>query len=136
MTEYVVRHRTTYKYGRDVAFSRLVAHLSPRTTPLQQTRDYELTIAPTPIHAFSRLDYFGNRTDWFTIDGAHDVLDVLAESRVTVSARRSNRQATARRSTPCSTLSIPSLPRSPLKWLHMRAQASVAIVRCSLAYAI
>jgi transglutaminase-like putative cysteine protease len=87
MTEYVVRHRTTYKYGRDVAFSRLVAHLSPRTTPLQQTRDYELTIAPTPIHAFSRLDYFGNRTDWFTIDGAHDVLDVLAESRVTVADR-------------------------------------------------
>ncbi len=81
-----MRHRTTYKYGRDVAFSRLVAHLAPRPTPRQLVRDYELTIAPTPIQAFARADYFGNRTDWFTIDGAHDVLEVLAESRVSVEA--------------------------------------------------
>ncbi len=84
MIAYTVRHRTTYTYGRDVAFSRLVAHLAPRTTPRQRTHEFALTIAPTPLHAFSRSDYFGNRTDWFTIDGAHDVLDVLAESRVTI----------------------------------------------------
>jgi transglutaminase-like putative cysteine protease len=86
MTQYAVRHRTTYTYGRDVAFSRLVAHLAPRATSRQQTHAFALTIAPMPLHAFSRPDYFGNRTDWFTIDGAHDVLDVLAESRVTVDA--------------------------------------------------
>ncbi len=84
MTAYSVRHRTTYTYGRDVAFSRLVAHLAPRATPRQQTHGFELTITPAPLHAFSRHDFFGNRTDWFTIDGAHDVLEVLAESRVSV----------------------------------------------------
>jgi len=86
VTDYAVRHRTTYTYGRDVAFSRLVAHLAPRATPMQQTHGFALTITPTPLYAFSRPDYFGNRTDWFTIDGAHDVLDVLAESRVSVGA--------------------------------------------------
>ena len=30
MMSYIVRHRTTYRYEREVAFSRLVAHLAPR----------------------------------------------------------------------------------------------------------
>jgi transglutaminase-like putative cysteine protease len=81
---YTVRHRTTYKYGRDVAYSRLVAHLAPRETVRQRTLDFALTISPGPIQSFSRPDYFGNRTDWFTIDASHDVLDVLAESSVVV----------------------------------------------------
>jgi transglutaminase-like putative cysteine protease len=84
MIAYTVRHRTTYKYGRDVAYSRLVAHLAPRETTRQQTHAFALAISPAPIHSFARPDYFGNRTDWFTIDASHDVLDVLAESRVVV----------------------------------------------------
>ena len=84
--DYTVRHLTTYKYGRDVAFSRLVAHLAPRATPRQRTQSFELTVTPTPVQSFSRPDYFGNRVDWFTIDGAHDVLQVLAQSRVVVDA--------------------------------------------------
>ncbi len=84
MTAYTVRHRTTYKYGRDVAYSRLVAHLAPRATTRQQTETFELSVTPAPFHAFSRPDFFGNRTDWFTIDVAHDELDVLAQSRVLV----------------------------------------------------
>jgi transglutaminase-like putative cysteine protease len=84
MIAYTVRHRTTYTYGRDVAYSRLVAHLAPRATERQRTDAFALSIAPAPLHAYARPDFFGNRTDYFTIDAPHDVLDVLAESRVAI----------------------------------------------------
>jgi transglutaminase-like putative cysteine protease len=88
MIAYAVRHRTTYTYGRDVAYSRLVAHLAPRPTERQRPEAFVLSISPAPVHAFVRSDFFGNRTDVFTIDAPHDVLDVVAESRVVVDRRQ------------------------------------------------
>ena len=35
LMDYLVRHRTTYRYLQDVSHSWHLAHLSPRTTPLQ-----------------------------------------------------------------------------------------------------
>jgi transglutaminase-like putative cysteine protease len=81
---YTVRHRTTYRYQQDVAYSRLVAHLAPRVTPRQQSHAFDVSVTPVPVQRFERSDFFGNRTNWFTIDEPHTVLDILAESRVVV----------------------------------------------------
>jgi transglutaminase-like putative cysteine protease len=84
VTAYTVRHRTTYRYRQDVAYSRLVAHLAPRHTPRQQALNFVVQALPEPMERFERTDFFGNPTDWFTIDEPHDVLDILAESQVRV----------------------------------------------------
>jgi transglutaminase-like putative cysteine protease len=81
---YVVSHRTTYKYQSDVAYSRLVAHLAPRATTRQRSHAFEVTLSPAPAKRSSRADYFGNTTNWFTIDEPHTELEILAESTVSV----------------------------------------------------
>jgi len=84
--EYAVRHRTTSRYLQDVSYSRHVLHLAPRTTALQATRAFNLTVTPAPAQRVRREDFFGNRADWLALDEPHAVLDILAESRVTVNA--------------------------------------------------
>jgi len=81
---YTVSHRTTYRYASDVAYSRLVAHLAPRATRRQRPLAFGVTVAPEPVTSFARFDFFGNTTNWFTIDEPHGVLDICAESRVAV----------------------------------------------------
>jgi transglutaminase-like putative cysteine protease len=84
MNTYTVAHRTTYRYQSDVAYSRLIAHLGPRPTMRQKTLAFEVSVTPEPAERFERCDFFGNITDWFTIDEPHEVLSVVAESRVAV----------------------------------------------------
>jgi transglutaminase-like putative cysteine protease len=84
MTNYLVRHRTTYHYFSNVAYSRLIAHLVPRRTARQRSQSVEVTIQPRPAQQFERTDFFGNVTSWYTIDEPHDTLEVLAESRVEI----------------------------------------------------
>jgi transglutaminase-like putative cysteine protease len=86
MTTYTVRHRTTYRYRQDVAYSRLVAHIVPRATPRQRSLNVIVQVLPQPVERVERTDYFGNPTDWFIIDEPHEVLDILAESQVRVDA--------------------------------------------------
>jgi transglutaminase-like putative cysteine protease len=81
---YTIKHRTTYTYASDVAYSRLVAHLVPRTTTRQRPAAFEISVVPEPAKSSARFDFFGNATNWFTIDEPHDVLDIFAESNVTV----------------------------------------------------
>jgi transglutaminase-like putative cysteine protease len=81
---YSVRHRTTYRYSRDVAYSRLIAHLVPRATARQQPLTFDVNVKPWPVGRWQRADFFGNTTNWFTIDEPHDVLEVIAESQVSV----------------------------------------------------
>jgi transglutaminase-like putative cysteine protease len=88
MTTYTVRHRTTYRYRQDVAYSRLVAHIVPRATPHQRPLNFSVRVLPQPVERIERTDYFGNAADWFTIDEPHEVLDILAESQVRVDAAR------------------------------------------------
>ena len=83
-TTYTVRHRTTYTYQSDVAYSRLIAHLVPRETARQRSLDVDVTLAPEPLRRFERSDFFGNTTSWFIIDEPHDTLEIFAESRVSV----------------------------------------------------
>ncbi len=41
---YDITHRTTYGYGSDVSVSHHLAHLHPRDLPLQQIRDFKLSV--------------------------------------------------------------------------------------------
>jgi transglutaminase-like putative cysteine protease len=84
VSDFLVRHRTTYHYASDVAYSRLIAHLVPRATARQRPHAVDLRVTPDPVKRSERADFFGNTTSWLTIDEQHDVLDVLAESRVSV----------------------------------------------------
>src|ERR1700753_37648 len=84
--EYFVRHRTTYRYLSDVSYSCHMAHLSLRSAPLQQVISSEITLNPPPASRARRHDDVGNPAEWFTLDQPHAVLEVLAESRVRVSA--------------------------------------------------
>jgi transglutaminase-like putative cysteine protease len=82
--EYLVRHRTTYRYLQDVSHSWHLAHLRPRATPLQAVHDSSITLSLDTASRVAREDYFQNPCEWFSIDQPHTHLEVLAESRVTV----------------------------------------------------
>jgi transglutaminase-like putative cysteine protease len=111
---YEVRHRTTYRYAPDVAYSRLIARLVPRETPLQRRRSSSVTVTPEPVERAQREDVFGNVTDWFTIDEPHGVLDIVAESIVEVDA--------------------PDIPpdESSLSWEAVRRSFEISVARDSL----
>jgi len=93
--EYMVRHRTTYRYLQDVSHSWHLAHLRLRTTPNQQVHASAVTLSLETASRSARLDYFQNPCEWFSIDQPHTHLEVLAESRVTVDAapRRVSRES-------------------------------------------
>jgi transglutaminase-like putative cysteine protease len=82
--EYLVRHRTTYRYLQDVSYSCHLAHLRLRETPNQHVFSSVVSLDPEPASRENRPDYFGNDCEWFTLDQPHALLEVLAESRVRV----------------------------------------------------
>ena len=82
--EYFVRHRTTYRYLQEVSHSWHLAHLRPRTTPLQSVHDSSITLSLEAASRVGREDYFQNPCELFSIDRPHTHLEVLAESRVNV----------------------------------------------------
>ena len=82
--EYLVKHRTTYRYLQDVSYSCHLAHLGLRETLHQQVISSQLSLDPPPASRSKRKDYFGNPCEWFTLDQPHNHLEVLAESQVRV----------------------------------------------------
>jgi transglutaminase-like putative cysteine protease len=82
--EYKVRHRTTYRYLQDVAQSWHLSHLILRPTPSQTVQESRVTLTPEAASRTIRPDYFGNACEWFFFDSTHNLLEVVAESRVTV----------------------------------------------------
>lgn len=82
--DYLVRHRTTYRYVQDVSHSWHLAHLRLRDTANQKVASSEIAISLEPDSIASRTDYFGNPVEWFAFDRPHTLLEILAESRVTV----------------------------------------------------
>jgi transglutaminase-like putative cysteine protease len=82
--EYLVKHRTTYRYLQDVSYSCHLAHLNVRETPNQHVFSSTVSLDPEPASRDQRADFFGNLCEWFTLDQPHTFLEVLAESRVRV----------------------------------------------------
>jgi transglutaminase-like putative cysteine protease len=79
---YDVVHTTSYEYTDPVSVSHHVARLSPRALPQQVCLSHELHIEPTPAVITRHVDYFGNVTTFFAMQGAHTRLTVRARSQV------------------------------------------------------
>lgn len=79
---YSVRHRTTYRYVQDVAYSHHLVHVTPRDTPTQEVKSFLLSVSPASSTRISRIDYFGNRSEWIAMNEPHSVIDFLAESEI------------------------------------------------------
>jgi len=84
--DYLVRHRTTYRYLQDVAHSRHYLHLTPRETANQRVAHSALAIAPEPAQRLARRDAFGNEVEWIALDEPHAALEFVVESNVSVTA--------------------------------------------------
>jgi transglutaminase-like putative cysteine protease len=88
--KYQITHKTCYKYADLVPVCHNLVHLAPRTASRQNCSDYRLRIDPAPAFLTQRDDYFGNRTEYFSIERAHRKLEIIAESRVEVFPTASN----------------------------------------------
>jgi transglutaminase-like putative cysteine protease len=87
MTDYIVRHKTVYRYNQAVPESLHLMHLRPRDTGRQRVVEANLAIAPEPSAWIKRRDAFGNETDWVSLDDVHDTLTVSASALVETSSQ-------------------------------------------------
>jgi len=78
-------HRTSYAYAEPATTSHHEAHLTPRQSEAQRTVTHELELIPNPATRRARLDYFGNRTNYFGLTEPHRRFDVVATSLVETS---------------------------------------------------
>jgi transglutaminase-like putative cysteine protease len=85
---YNIRHRTLYEYAAPVSVSHHVARLEPRITATQQRGHFSLRIFPEPALRKARTDYFGNQLCFFSVQEVHSKLEIITQSRVTVSAEK------------------------------------------------
>jgi transglutaminase-like putative cysteine protease len=81
---YRIVHRTTYKYKNPVSVGNHVACLKPRSLPNHQSARCELNIQPRPATRTERIDFFGNRLCFFTVQEPHKELVVEARSEVKI----------------------------------------------------
>lgn len=81
---YRVIHTTEFRYEARVGLCYNEARLLPRELPHQKVLAAALQIDPPPNDHYERLDYFGNRTAYFSIQQPHDRLVVTATSEVEV----------------------------------------------------
>lgn len=82
--KYRVIHTTEFAYEALVGLCYNEARLLPRETDFQKVLSAGLRIDPRPNDHYERLDYFGNRTSYFSIQKPHDELVVTAVSQVEV----------------------------------------------------
>jgi transglutaminase-like putative cysteine protease len=83
---YRIVHKTTYKYKHPVSFGNHAVYLTPRSELHHVRTWHELLLTPSPATQTERVDYFGNRVTFFTIQEPHEELEIEARSLVTVEA--------------------------------------------------
>ena len=90
-----VRHATRYDYAAPVTLAHHLAHLHPLQDAHQQLLQHTLEISPPPGDLREGRDAHGNACTWFSLDQAHPSLEVVATSRLEISARFEALQADA-----------------------------------------
>ena len=85
--ELIVQHDTEYRYSTQVGFAQHLAHLTPRSLPGQEVRDFRLDIDPVPSRLHTSPDYFENLRTYFALTTAHETLRVRTHSRVRLQSR-------------------------------------------------
>lgn len=85
---YRVIHKTIYQYSGPVGLCHNEARLKPREIPNQKCMNTVIEIDPFPIDYFERLDFFGNRLAYFSIQQPHKKLVITATSEVSISPQQ------------------------------------------------
>lgn len=80
-------HRTTYTYPDVVTSSYGRALLLPRTSSGQVCHWSEIRTDPVAAEIAEHRDFYGNRSSYFAINESHTVLEVVAESLLTVARK-------------------------------------------------
>ncbi|TWT98193.1 Protein-glutamine gamma-glutamyltransferase [Botrimarina colliarenosi] len=81
---YRIRHTTKYAYSDTVAVCHNLVRLAPRAFGGQSLDSYRLIVSPDPADLAKRIDAFGNRVEFFSIQRAHQTLTMTAISDVEV----------------------------------------------------
>ncbi|MCB1229523.1 MAG: transglutaminase family protein [Verrucomicrobiae bacterium] len=81
---YRIEHFTAYDYSQSVSVSHHLGRLCPQANACQTVHDFRLEVNPVPALCVHDLDYFGNRVDRFSIQEAHERLEVTTHSDVEV----------------------------------------------------
>ncbi len=84
MSRYRVLHETTYRYETPVTSSFGQLCLLPRDFDGQRCTTSTVEISPQPSDHRERVDYFGNRVAYFTVQHPHQLLTIKASSEVEV----------------------------------------------------
>ena len=85
-----ITHSTFYHYSQSVGLCQNEARLQPRNFWRQQCDSSRFDIKPTAVDFCERVDYFGNRVAYFSIQQPHTRLDVTAINEVTIFPRQNN----------------------------------------------
>ncbi len=79
---YSVKHTTTYIYHETVPLCHNLAMLTPRDTPDQTCRSFQLDISPVAEIVDEYQDFFGNTVYYFVVEQEHAKLSVTTTSVV------------------------------------------------------
>ena len=83
--KYKVAHATVYEYSDTVPLCHNEVHLTPREHHWQLCTVHRVSIRPLPTCLEHVRDYFGNHSQFFTIQEGHRKLSVTAVSKIEVS---------------------------------------------------
>ncbi len=75
-------HHTRYRYQAPVLLAQHLAHLRPLDRAGQRVLQHQLVVSPEPAQLQQDLDAFGNWRTFFSLQSAHEALDVTADSLV------------------------------------------------------
>lgn len=81
---YRVQHRTTFNYVSDVSLSQQLLRLTPRNTAQQTVLADTILVEPAPVVRRTSRDWFGNETNFVSVQEVHRRLIVHASSSVQV----------------------------------------------------
>lgn len=84
MSRFRVVHETTYRYESKVSSSYGQLCMLPRDFDGQRCLTSEVEIEPEPGDTRERIDYFGNRVAYFSLEQSHQLLKIRASSDVEV----------------------------------------------------
>lgn len=85
---YRVVHVTAYDYSDLAGLCHNEARMTPRDSSRQRCLKSALEIDPPPVDYGERIDFFGNRVAYFSIQQPHEKLVVTATSEVAVSSEQ------------------------------------------------
>lgn len=85
---YRITHTSTYRYKSLVSYGNHAVYLTPRSLPRHRCLNHRLVVTPAPATLSERLDSFGNRERFFSVQTPHTELTIEARSKVKVGERK------------------------------------------------